>query len=159
MYIYIYMYVHTLQYIEIGIFPRSTGPRLMHLPETAVLGRGSFGTVWRAKDAHTGHCYAVPRCHGDFPWRFSMGNPWVLHEIHGCHFRKPPELYVKFMWDVRSENLGDFGNNSWFEDHRMWISRDLLWKDGGITGQAANYGGFNHNDESWRCSYELSSKI
>lgn len=32
---------------------------LMHLPETAVLGRGSFGTVWRAKDAHTGRCYAV----------------------------------------------------------------------------------------------------
>jgi len=32
---------------------------LMHIPETAVLGRGSFGTVWRAKDAHTGRSYAV----------------------------------------------------------------------------------------------------
>eukprot|EP00434_Breviolum_minutum_P006397 symbB.v1.2.005645.t1/scaffold331.1/size227729/5 len=32
---------------------------LMHIPENAVLGRGSFGTVWRARDAHTGRCYAV----------------------------------------------------------------------------------------------------
>ena len=34
-------------------------PRLMHIPENAVLGRGSFGTVWRARDAHTGRCYAA----------------------------------------------------------------------------------------------------
>lgn len=32
----------------------------MHVPEGAVLGRGSYGTVWRARDAHTGQIYAVP---------------------------------------------------------------------------------------------------
>ena len=37
-------------------------PRLMHIPENAVLGRGSFGTVWRARDAHTGRCYAATWC-------------------------------------------------------------------------------------------------
>ena len=35
--------------------------RLMNVPECAVLGCGSFGTVWRARDVHTGHSYAVPR--------------------------------------------------------------------------------------------------
>ncbi|CAJ1351791.1 unnamed protein product [Effrenium voratum] len=32
---------------------------LMNVPECAVLGCGSFGTVWRARDVHTGHSYAV----------------------------------------------------------------------------------------------------
>lgn len=39
-----------------------SSPRLMHIPENAVLGRGSFGTVWRARDAHTGRCYAATWC-------------------------------------------------------------------------------------------------
>ena len=37
---------------------------LMHIPEQAVLGRGSFGTVWRARDAHTGRSYAATRSLG-----------------------------------------------------------------------------------------------
>ena len=35
----------------------------LELPSEAILGKGMFGTVWRAMDSRSGHWYAVKKSH------------------------------------------------------------------------------------------------
>eukprot|EP00913_Durusdinium_trenchii_P007141 g6716.t1 len=60
---------------------------LMHVPEGAVLGRGSYGTVWRARDAHTGQIYATAQRESDVVDRLvKEPHRCVVQLFHAMHF-------------------------------------------------------------------------